>query len=62
MDFNGIYHLHNKYKGVSRKIGVYADRIRKYENGVRKPKIDMIENMANIFRCISFSIVRPGNR
>ena len=48
MDFNGIYHLHNKYKGVSRKIGVYADRIRKYENGVRKPKIDMIENMANI--------------
>ena len=53
-----------KYRGIStkelaEKTGVDADRIRKYENGVRKPKIDMIENIADILDVSPLALLEP---
>lgn len=32
-------------------VGLTADRIQKYENGVRKPKADLLKKDSRCFRC-----------
>ena len=33
---------------LGEKIGLSADRVRKYENGARKPKSDLIKKIADV--------------
>ncbi len=40
-------------------IGLNADRVQKYENGIRKPKTDMLINIANALGVSAYAIMDP---
>ena len=42
---------------LGEKLGLTADRIQKYENGVRKPKVDMIIKIAEILDVNALALV-----
>ena len=40
-------------------VGLSADRIQQYENGYRRPRADLLKNMANVLGVSSLSLVDP---
>ena len=46
-------------KELGDKLGLSADRLQKYENGVRKPKLDMLNKIAEALDIQLLSLVDP---
>ena len=44
---------------LGEKVGLNADRIQKYENGARKPKPDMLKEIANVLGVSTLALADP---
>lgn len=42
---------------LGQAMGLTADRIQKYENGARNPKMDRLEKIANILNISSYKLI-----
>ena len=50
---------HLSQQELGEKVGLTADRIQKYENGARTPRMDVMENIADALDCSIYALMDP---